>query len=58
MGIMTPFFKIAKESGAAEYGRARAEAYGRRAKAAVVLGWLVALALVAGTVYVAGAPWG
>lgn len=46
------FFKTAWHAGAAEYGRARAEKYGRIARTFVVLGWFVAAVLVLG-IYVA-----
>lgn len=47
---MSDFFKQARAAGAAEYGRARAERYGRRAKAARVLGVLAACVLLLATV--------
>lgn len=47
---MSDFFKTARAAGAAEYGRARAERYGRRAKAARVLGALAACVLLLATV--------
>jgi hypothetical protein len=40
------FFKIARNAAAAEYGRVRAEQYGRRAKGLSALGCLAALVLV------------
>lgn len=52
------FFKIAKDAGAAEYGRVRAEAYGRRAKAAAVAGSLLAVLLIVAIVWAAGGPLG
>jgi hypothetical protein len=47
---VTDFFKQARAAGAAEYGRARAERYGRRAKAARVLGALAVCVLLLATV--------
>jgi len=44
------FFRTAWHAGAAEYGRARAEKYGRAARGLTALGFLVALALLAGIV--------
>lgn len=44
------FYKTAWHAGAAEYGRARAEKYGRRAKALTMLGVLAAALLVVGIV--------
>jgi hypothetical protein len=55
---VTDFFKQARSAGAAEYGRARAERYGRRAKAARVLGVLAAGALLLATVAAAHGAFG
>lgn len=52
------FFKIARNAAAAEYGRVRAEQYGRRAKGAAVLGWLTAGALVLGIIAAAHGAFG
>jgi hypothetical protein len=52
------FFKIARNAAAAEYGRVRAEQYGRRAKGLSVLGLLVAFLLVAGIIAAAQGAFG
>lgn len=52
------FFRRAWHAGADAYGQARAEQYGRRAKAAAVLGIVAILMLVAACWYVAQGPWG
>lgn len=44
------FFKTAWHAGAAEYGRARAERYGRWARAAGAIGVLISLLLAVGIV--------
>ena len=44
------FFRTAWHAGAAEYGRTRAEKYGRRARALTVLGVGTAAVLVVGIV--------
>lgn len=52
------FFKTARAAGAAEYGRVRAETYGRRAKLTAGLGGLAAVVLVFAILWVAGGPLG
>jgi hypothetical protein len=44
------FFKIARDAGAAEYGKARAEKYGRRAQFRASLGLMLAALLVVGII--------
>lgn len=44
------FYKIARDAGAAEYGKARAEKYGRRAQLKASLGVMFAALLVVGIV--------
>ena len=52
------FFKTAWHAGAAEYGRARAERYGRIAQGISVLGVLLAVVLVAGIIAAAQGAFG
>lgn len=52
------FYKTAWHAGAAEYGRTRAEKYGRRAKALTMLGMLAAALLVVGIVVAANGGFG
>lgn len=52
------FFKTAWHAGAAEYGRARAEKYGRAARGFTALGLLAALVLLAGIVVAARGGFG
>jgi hypothetical protein len=44
------FFQTARRAGAEEYGRRRAESYGKQARASAVLGVLLAVVLVLGIV--------
>jgi hypothetical protein len=52
------FFGRAWHAAAEQYGRDRSEAYGRRARWGVFLGWLAIVALVMGIAYVRQGPWG
>lgn len=52
------FFKTAWRAGAEEYGRARAQKYGRIARTGAALGWLVAALLVLGIVLAAHGGFG
>jgi hypothetical protein len=52
------FFERARYAAAEQYGRDRSEAYGRRAKLGVILGWVAIALLVGGILYVKGGPWG
>ena len=52
------FHRRAWHAGADEYGRRRAEEYGRRAKALVVLGWLASGLLVLGIMIAAQGGFG
>lgn len=52
------FFKTARHAGAMEYGRVRAEKYGRHARGVAVLGWLAAGALVVGIIAAAQGAFG
>lgn len=52
------FYRTAREAAAMEYGRVRAEKYGRRARAGVVAGLLLAGALMVGIVAAAQGAFG
>jgi hypothetical protein len=50
------FFRIARDAAAAEYGRARAEKYGRRAKVRTIAGLALASVLLV-WIYAASQGW-
>lgn len=52
------FFKTARHAAAMEYGRVRAEAYGRRRKAGAVLGLLAGAILLVGIIVAAHGGFG
>lgn len=57
-GAGVTFFKTARHAGAMEYGRVRAEKYGRTAKVWAAFGWLAALVLVIGIIAAAQGSFG
>lgn len=52
------FFKTARNAGAMEYGRVRAEKYGRQARGWALLGWLAAAVLLIGIIAAAQGAFG